>query len=237
MRFFVRPAWIVVLVIGLSWPIYGQDTDRLTVTVIASNPDEAPLRIVGFKLPTTFGDPPKVIVQNTTSRHVTAFLIDAVIGKSDGEDTAFPKQGEAAAIQSGTSHASWPEEREITPHGLGEARDRALGSYIVGHLAREVDSACLRVVVVVTRVEFADKSVWNLGKPAWQFWKDSLPEGVSPCPQQERMRDTLRRLEGSGPMESKGLPTQADSGRLESYSFSCSLRETKAGKLVALCPF
>jgi hypothetical protein len=228
---------LAAVLVGCSSPnVEGQSNNDLKTTVIAGKQMDAPLQIVGFKFPTKFGDPPRVAVQNKTSKQVTGFLIDAVVGRSDSHEGEYPKRGEAAAIQSGTDDSSWSEERTIPPYGTVEIHDRVFGSLIVGHLAKQVGSTCLRVVAVVTRVEFADGSVWSVAQPPWQSWKDSLPEGTRSCPQAREIEDVLRRLEGSGPKESIGLPTQLDQEQHESYSFSCSVQEVK-GKLRAFCPF
>ncbi|MCI0748737.1 MAG: hypothetical protein L0Y58_25290 [Verrucomicrobia subdivision 3 bacterium] len=203
------------------------------MSVTAFNPDDAPLKIVGFKLPAMFGDPPKVVVQNSSPKHVKNFYVMAVVGKADRNGTEFPTRGEAAA--GSAPDFPRPDERAIPPKGDVEAGEPVLRSSIVAHWFRDMRTACLRIVTVVTWVEFADGSIWSLGPP-WKSWKDSLPQGASSCLEPQEMEGTLRRLEGSGPKESQGLPTQLDSSRKESYSFSCSLREIR-GRLVALCPF
>lgn len=222
---------LMILACSLAALAQGKEDARLAATVLAANPEGSPLRIVGFRLPATYNDAPKVIVQSLSSKQVRAFWVVAVVGRSDGLAAEFPKAGEGS-VQA----YRWLEERAILPHGKGEARESVLTSSKLAYLARSVNSTCLRIVVVIVRVEFDDGTEWDLGNHGLQMWKDSLPQGAGPCALPPGFEDTLRRLEGSGPEESSGLPTRLSSAQLESYSVSCSLREIR-GRFLAMCPF
>jgi hypothetical protein len=217
---------------GIARVASGQKTEegRVVVSVTAANSDESPLRIVGFRMPEKVGDPPRVVLQNVSSKDIREFSFQAVIGRPDG----------TGRILNGVD--AGPTKMEdlrdvIPPHGSRETPENVLIAGSLAFSASVVLSNCLHVTAMIVAIDFADGTHWYLSGPKEmeRLWKDSLPiGGTKSCGTGSVTQETLRRLEGWRHKEN-GSPTRADSSVKQSYSFSCSLGKTR-GKLMALCP-
>ena len=217
------------------------DDGKVVVTVAVANHQSAPLQILGFILPDKVGDPPKLVLQNLSSNEVTAFWLDALVGKADGTGSFRELKADSPTFaHSNSPNEGWPQTLTIAPHARIELPQSSLRFPSLAFDAGRLRAACLHATAFLVRVEFADGSVWQIDNspPLKQIWKDSLsPESVRACGQgREPDMNVLRRLEGWGYEKAVGTPTYAKSDQLTSYSFSCPVRQIR-NKLVAVCPF
>lgn len=210
----------------------------ITVTVVLANPHDTPLQIRGFKLPEKVHDPLRVVLQNVSPKQTTRFWIEVLIGDPAGKSGAVRAGAkELVGSNSNIPNLEWPEERVISPGSSGEVHETVFNPLHLAFQGSRVLSNCLHVAAVVSRVEFADGTVWEPDFFETRgLWKDSVPKGASSCVHRPQVEPLLRRLEGAGYASPIGTPTKIDTSQRESYSFSCAVRR-RGGRLLVICPF
>lgn len=209
---------------------------RLTVTVVAANSEETPLRILGFRLPESVGDRTTVVVHNVSSKSIRAFWVEVATYPPEGESSR--GNGRNRATTSNSPNWEWPQEILVPPRGRADAQVVVLHTNTFVSLARQVQTNCLHAIALVLRVDFIDGTSWRYEDKAtkrriWEDSKGSASGGL--CHHESKTEGVLRRVEGAG-KTNLGTATQLESSLRESYSFSCDLREVR-GKVLAFCPF
>jgi hypothetical protein len=219
-RFALMPS--IVLLMALM----AASSDRVVVNLfVTTAKQDCPLQILGFRLPDRLGEPPKVLLHNTTAKEVTFFYLYALIGNPRGVDGGDPKLASGLGQESKWVHP----EPTIPPNGDAEFEAKFLRPFLAAFHAKEVRSNCLHVAVVVTNVEFADGTVWDATwKQDQLLWKDSIrSESSRSCDTSPAIDETLEQLKGSGP--ASRLPTHLSSETVQFYSVACPVRSSIGG--------
>lgn len=220
---------LVMLLLFLLPSLAGglpQDDVKISVFVTTVKQD-GPLQITGFKLPGKLGDPPVLVLQNTTDKPITVFYVSAAIGNPDADS-----RGEAGpAYYLGSAKLFGP----ILPESEREAPAPSFRAHHLAHGAGELHSTCLHAAVSVTSVIFADGEVWRAEDRQQEIWKSSLlPDSTKPCEHSAKVEAALKDWDGATGYEGMGSPSHLDTRTVQSYAFTCRLRDL-GGKLVAIC--
>lgn len=210
------------------------DDSRIVVFVTTAK-QESPLQITGFKLPNKVGDAPVVVLRNMSAKAISDFYVAADVGNPEPDS-----RGEIApAITTGSSmRVYWPQERAIPPNSQWEAHENILRSHTLAAWGGRLHSGCLHVAAIVTTVEFADGSRWDLGNlQSQEIWKSSLrSDSTKSCDHSPAMESALKEWDGPTGNAETGSSSHLDSRTVQSYSVACPLRNL-GGKLVAVCPW
>jgi hypothetical protein len=227
----------------LAAGVHGQAGDRgqVVVTLAVAKQQPAPLRIIGFILPERVSDGPRLVVENYSSSEVTAFWGALLVGRADATDRAPDGKTDSVVLTNiGIRNEGWPRIPAIPPRTQTEVPQDGLRLPDLAYHGREAAAACLHVTILVTRVHYADGTIWRLDDVAGErrVWSDSLSrESARACAGRRTPNENvLRHLEGWGYEKDPGSPTHATSERLTSYSFACPVRQLR-NKLVVVCPF
>jgi len=211
--------------------ILSGDNPAVAILVTSAKQD-CPVQIRGFKLPQKVGGPPLLVVHNATEKEVRVFYVSGYVGNPRKLKGFDPQVG---FILGGEPPDS-TKESQLAPSGA-EVAYGVLKSHNFANLAKNVNSNCLHVAVLVTTVEFSDGSVWEsqAGREANQdLWRNSIrAESMKGCENSEEMEETLKELDSAGYRES-GMPTNASPELVQYYTVSCPLVKLE-GRLGAVC--
>jgi hypothetical protein len=214
----------------------GNGTIAIFVTVA---PAEGPLKLLGFRLPDKVGDPPKVVLQNTSEKSVQDFSLTALVGS--------PRQLQSgvdpvAGIGTSSAHptpSQWAGERLIPPGESREVHEPSFRAHHLAGLASFLRSDCLHAAVFMDRVEFADGTTWNHDRSSsqtQQIWRDSFrPESTNNCENPPMADSAVGELRAFGYPTGMGSPSHGSTEIVSHYSFSCPIQMVK-GQLIVLCP-
>jgi hypothetical protein len=206
-------------------------TDRVVVnSFVTAVKQDCPIQILGFRLPDRSGEPPKVLLHNTTASEVIFFYLYALIGDPRGVDGSGPKLASGLGQKSKWVHP----EPKIPPHGDAEFEAKFLRPFLAAFQAKDVRSNCLHVAVIVTNVELADGTAWaSNSKHDELLWRESIRlESSTSCDNSPAIGETLGQLKGSGPASL--APARLNPETVQFYSVACPVRTTSGG-LVAMC--
>ena len=213
----------------------GNGTIAIFVTI---PPAEGPLKIIGIRLPDKVGDPPRVVLQNTSDKTVQDFNITALIGS--------PRPTQAgvdpiAGIESSSPHPiqlQWIGERLIPPGEMREVHESALRSHDLATMTAHLHLDCAHVAVFLNRVDFADGTVWTSDRSSVQeqkIWRDSFrPKSTSSCENPPMAEGAVGEVKGFGYTAGMGSTSHGDTEIVSHYAFSCPVHVV-GGQLVALC--
>jgi hypothetical protein len=212
--------------------VFSGHNPSVTILVTSAKQD-CPVQIRGFKLPQKVGGPPLLVVHNGTEKEVRVFYVSGYVGNPRKLKGSDPQVG---FILGGEPPDS-TKESQLAPSGDSELAYGVLKSHNFANLAKNVNSNCLHVAVLVTTVEFSDGSVWDsqAGREANQdLWRNSIrAESMKGCENSEEMEETLKELDSAGYRES-GMPTNASPELVQYYTVSCPLVKLE-GRLGAVC--
>lgn len=201
------------------------DEPAVFVTVFTTTMvQDCPLQILDLKLPEKSGDPPRVHLRNVSAKQTVRFWIEAQImtpeGGLDRTNSNFP-------------NTSRPTERVISPGGEVDAHEDVLDAGGLAWRAKSLHSNCLRVAVSVLHVDFADGTSWHpdFNKPRFRI--DLPADQLGVCTPSATTEAVLSDMQGTA-VESGRSRTRRDLGPVQSYSFSCPLRQIGGG-LHAVC--
>jgi hypothetical protein len=222
----------LALITATCHPI-GNGTVTVLVTIA---PPDGPLHIVGLRPPEKAGDAPKVVLQNTSSRAISDFEVEALLGNSrdmhDGNDLKY-----GIGLPSGFRIPPlWPEERAILPNAKQEAHEQELEAHHLAHWAAYLHSDCLHAAVIIKQVRFVDGTTWQPDSTSEQrqkMWKQTIrAESTNSCENPPLTQETLDQIKSSGFPE--GKRTAANAKIVPFYSFSCPI-QMMGGSLSAIC--
>jgi hypothetical protein len=247
-KWFVFCAAAALFVPSTAFP-----TENLVVKLFVTTvKQDSPVQVVGFKYPDkgpgyTASDRdteascllggycPKVVLHNAVAKDVRFIAVEGLMGDpardEDGE-AEYPYR-EVEVLSSNNWKSTSP--RLIAANGESEFGSATLWPVTtVGVALKTVESTCLLVAVIVTRVEFSDGTVWaHDPKQNATLWRDSVAnETAGSCQKSSGATDTLKQLVTSW---SGAPPPHSSTDTIESYSVACPVRKTKDGKLVAVC--
>jgi hypothetical protein len=228
-------------------------TENLVVSVFVTTVKQySPVQVVGFKYPDKGpgylasdndreascllgGYCPKVVLHNATAKDIRFIAVGGLVGDpvrdADGE-VEYPYRQAGILSSSNWKSTSHPL---IAANGESEFGSSALWPFTMAGVAVHiVESTCLKIVVIVTRVEFSDGTVWVYDpKQNASLWRDSVASGTTgSCQNSSGASETLNQLETSwsGPP-----PPHSSNDTMESYSVACPVTKVKDGKLAAVC--
>jgi hypothetical protein len=214
----------------------GNGTIAIFVTIA---PEEGPLKILGFRLPDKVGDPPTVLLQNTGEKVVRDLTLTALIGS--------PRQTQAgvepiAGIGISSGHPApqqWVAERLIPPGETREVHQSAFRSHNLASFAVHLHSDCAHAAVYISRIEFADGTVWGPDRSSSQtqkVWRDSIqPESTRDCANPPMADYAVDQVKGFGYPTAIGSPSHGSTEVVSHFAFSCPIQNV-GGQLIALCP-
>ena len=216
-------------------------------------PPEGPLSITGLKLPDKVGDPPIAVVQNTSTKEIRDFVLEAVVGSGrtslidqDPRSALFLHAPGSAGFHWGQRVAVGPgfewrqEDRVVPPSGTVEVHEITLSSHSLARFAGRLHSDCLHVTAYVKDVYFADGTVWESKLNTDQLreiWKSTFhSENASGCANPPVAEEVVNQIASYG-IQSVGSPApHPNAGVVQFYQVSCQLRMVE-GKLAAICPW
>jgi hypothetical protein len=223
--------------VALLSAVTALPTEHVVVNLeVTTARQDSPVQIVGFKLPSAVADKaqsesveragvplcrwcPKVLLHNTTAKHVTTIQLQGVMGDPNrsGGDKGGVSGGVAILTE---SRPDRPSPYVISPNGDAEFGDSVLWPFnlaIAG--ATLVGSNCLHVAVIVWSVKFSDGTLWvNTYEQEHSSWTDSLRQkGISSCTDLSAV--DLKTLH-SGTVSFEP-PSRQDPGITQSYSATC----------------
>jgi len=201
---------------------------HVTVTVSLADQD-GPLKLLGLRRPQGAGQEPYVHLLNASSVKTSHIWIEALARNS---------QGSIYRANSNAPNELWPAERMVPPGGDIWARETVIDSSSLLIAAKELDSDCINVTVLIMSVEFVDGTAWNpdLDKRLATLRESDHAREKGACDEHSTNKDIMSHVVGT---VIRSAPQSSDADRLEeqkSYSYSCPLTLEK-DKLVAVCPF
>lgn len=202
----------------------GQEPAVFVTVFTTTMLQDCPLQILDLKLPEKNGDPPRVHLRNVSDKQTVRFWMEAQI---------MTDQGGLFRTNSNSPNVSRPSERVIAPAGEVDALEDVFESSHLASVAKTLQSNCLRVAVIVLSVDFADGTSWrrDFNKPRFRI--DLPANQLGTCAPSAGAEDVLKNMQGAG-IDGGKSPARKDSGPVQSYSFSCPLRQTGGG-LYAMC--
>ncbi len=219
----------------------GSPGDEVKLTIfVATAVQDAPIQVVGTRLPDKTGGAPIVKFHNLSDKQVQQFSVYAMVGNPEKADrVADSVAGEEVVIGTSTNERIfWPDEQMIPPRGYREAHVEILRSHVLLGHGETLHSNCMHAVLVVTEVNFSDGTSWTLKnlREYQAIWKRSLqPDSTKSCEHSPAVEEALTQWEGAAGYGAD-LPTGADPDFVSSYSLVCRLRPV-GGKLAAVCPW
>lgn len=220
----------------------AKDDVRVSVFITIAKQDDSPVQIVGFKLPVQAGGLPAIVVRNRTSKEIRYVGFMNYLGNPRGAGGAEPKPSTNLGM-------TGVRLRPVAPNASTEFSEEVLKPYDVGSWAHRLRSNCLHAAFYVSRVDFADDTVWvwDEHEPG-QFepvrarllekWQDSIrPESTKGCDDSPATQAALGRLSGTGwpPPGGDGRawpalpePPRANIDPLPFFAFSCTIRDDTA---------
>jgi hypothetical protein len=224
---------ILALLFSFAGDDRAQDRDPTVVTKLRILQQDAPVQILGMRLPDRSERQaghfePSVHLRNTSSSKTSRIWVEAIITDPRGH----------VVSTNSSSPNGWPAERVISPGAEGWARETGLRSDTFLMAAKRLRSNCISVDVLVMRVDFADGTSWNPDRPK-RLAASKLPESIDEtvgCSSATASEDEIGRLTSIQFTSNQELPRPQDSSEVQSYSFSCSLHSNE-GQIVGSCPF
>ena len=225
---------ILALLFSFAGDDRAQDRDPTVVTKLRILHQDAPVQILGMKLPYRSERQaghyePSVHLRNTSSSKTSRIWVEAIITDP---------QGHVVSTDSNGPNELRPAERVISPGAEGWVRETVLRSDTFLMAAKRLRSNCISVDVLVMRVDFADGTSWNPDRPK-RLAASKLPERIDEtvgCSSATASEGEIGGLTSVQFMSGQELRGPKDSFELQSYSFSCSLH-SDGGQIVGSCPF
>ena len=211
-------------VVSVSPP--NQESGVTMVVGIAGK--DGPVQVIGLKRPQRPSRYPLVHVRNSGTETTKQIWMEAII--SGGAN-------KTVHIDSDVFRSRSSAERGIGPHNDGWVQEPKLQSSALVLFAKQLHSDCLKVAVLVTRVEFTNGSSWNRDqsqKPDWLILPEEAGIG-DPCKQSAVSDSDLELLTSAEYVEAPDGEVP-DSTEVRTYLFSCPLVH-RSGGFVAMCPF
>jgi hypothetical protein len=218
---------ILLLLFSLVGDARSQDRDSTVVTKLRILQQEAPVQILGMKLPEGSGHEPSVHLRNTFSSKTSRIWVEAIITDP---------QGHFVSTNSNAPNELRRAERVISPGAEGWAQETVLRSVGLLMAAKKLRSNCISVDVLVMRVDFEDGTSWHLDRSK-RLAASGLPEKMDEavaCSNATASEDEIGSLVGVQIRAGSRRPQ--DSSEVQSFSFSCSLHSDE-GRIVGSCPF
>lgn len=217
----------LLLVFSFAGDARSQGRDPTVVTKLRILPQDAPVQILGMKLPDGSGHEPSVHLRNTSSSTTSRIWVEAIITDP---------QGHFVSTNSNAPNELRPAERVIAPGAEGWAQETVLRSVGLLMAAKQLRSNCVSVDVLVMRVDFEDGTSWNLDRSK-RLAASRLPEKMDEtvtCSNATASEDEIGSLAGVQIRAKSHRPQ--DSSEFQSLSFSCSLHSDE-GHILGSCPF
>jgi hypothetical protein len=219
----------ILLLFFLAGDARSQGRDPTVVTNLRILQQDAPVQILGMKLPDRSGHEPSLRLRNTFSSKTSRIWVEAIITD---------RQGHVVYTNSNSPNELRPTERVILPGTEGWAQETVLRSDTLLSAARDLRSNCISVDVLVMRVDFEDGTSWNPDRSkrlAASRFPEKVDETVT-CSSATASEDEIGRLAGVRFTAGQELRRPQASSEFQSYSFSCVLHSNE-GKLIGECPF
>jgi hypothetical protein len=219
----------VVAVLNFTFGVSAGDPVRVTVVMTLATQDDSPVEILGFRLPKQSGGIPSIVLRNRTSKAIRHVGLTNYLGSPAGGGGTEPKP----RSNFGMRQIRDPWQRSVAPNTTAEFPEGVLKPYDVGAWAHDFRSNCLHAAFVITRVEFADESVWSLDQAGeyerlrarlLESWKDSIrPESTKGCDDSLATRQVLGRLDGTA--WPSGGASNISIEVVPFFAFSCPIRD------------
>lgn len=213
---------------ALPAPVGLPDNEPAITVWVMGEGKNGPVQVTGLKQPQKPTRYPLVHLRNGSSVPTKHISIEAII--DGGAD-------KIAHIESGSSKVRSRSGRGIAPYSDGWVQEPILQSSALVLFAKELHSTCLKVAVLVTRVEFTNGSSWNRDqsqKPDWLMLSHEAGIG-DPCKRSAVSDSDLELLTSAEYAETPDAEVP-DPTEVRTYLFCCPLVRRSSG-LVAMCPF
>src|ERR1700735_4568334 len=142
MNTFSRAAVAAFLFFSLITTTCSPTGNGMIAIFVTFTPTEDVIRILGFRLPDKVGDPPRVILQNTSGRIVQDFSISALMGSPRQTQTGIDPIAGIASASANPIQPQWAGERTIPPGETREVHESALRSHNLASLAAHLHLDC-----------------------------------------------------------------------------------------------
>lgn len=212
--------FVGVLLLLVPYPARARQQDRRTAVIkFRISPDDAPIRILGFRLPSGPGHEPLIHLRNASSVSAASVSVERII------------HIRPSGIVRPEQDVFWHVERAIAPGADVWAAQSNLASDQLLMDARELRSSCLFIDVSIARVNFKDGSTWKNNGHSHLHPQDARG---SDCINATASGDEMEQITGFTVIAS---PASYSSTDVQSYSVTCSLESKGEGRVFGTCPF
>lgn len=192
--------YLVTLFILASCPTIASPADDAEINIfVTTTSQDSPLQVVGFKPPDKVGSAPVLVVSNVSDKQIREFHVHATVGNPEESTRIEAGKEVALSLSDGSEHIYWPDERAVPPNSQREAHEGVFKSHLLAAWGQRLHSNCLHVAAIVTSVEFADGTTWELESPKAQTtWKSSLdPDRTKSCKHSPEVENAPKTVVGS----------------------------------------
>jgi hypothetical protein len=197
----------------------GRQGHPTVVIKVRVSREDAPVRILGFRLPGGPGHVPLIHLRNVSSAGTASVSIERVI------------HIRPTGIVRPEQDIFWGVKRAIPPGAEIWAGQSDLASDRLLMDARELRSSCLLVDVSVMEVNFADGTTWTVNRHPHLYPQDA--QGAGSCTDATASGNEMEQIMGFT-VVANSAPYSSD---VQSYSVTCSLESKGEGEVFATCPF